>query len=183
MAVVTKVGDGSNTMFWKDQWLNGKRIKDIAHVVYSLVLKRIRNMRKVKEAMPTFWSIVDFQGALTVPVLLEYFELYQELEQVELQSDSLDGHIWQLSSTGQFSTKSSYVAMFQGAILFEPVERDWKTWAPRKCKIFIWLVKHNSCWTVNKLAKRGLDHPKQWPLCDQQPENLNHLLVSCVFVR
>jgi hypothetical protein len=123
--------------------------------------------------------VTDFHGALTVPVLMEYIEL----DQVVLQPDIPDEQTWRLSPTGQFSTKSAYVAMFQGAIPFEPTERVWKTWAPSKCKFFIWLVEHNRCWTADKFEKRGLDHPKQCPLCDQQLETINHLLVSCIFAR
>jgi hypothetical protein len=33
------------------------------------------------------------------------------------------------------------------------------------------------------MAKRGLIHPSSCPLCDQEPETLNHLLISCVFTR
>jgi hypothetical protein len=77
MAVVTKVGDISNTLFWKDKWLDGKRIKDIAPAVYAMVPNRIINKRKVNEAMLTMRWIADFQGALTFSVLIEYFELFQ----------------------------------------------------------------------------------------------------------
>jgi hypothetical protein len=75
--------------------------------------------------------------------------------------------------------------MFQGAIHFEPAERVWRTWTTSKCRFFIWLVEHNMCWTSDKLAKRGtgMDHPEQCPLCDQQAETINHLLVSCIFAR
>jgi hypothetical protein len=66
MAVITKVGDGSNSLFWKDRWLNGRGIKDIAPAVYDLVPKRIRNKRKVNEAVPNFQWIADFRGALTL---------------------------------------------------------------------------------------------------------------------
>jgi hypothetical protein len=47
----------------------------------------------------------------------------------------------------------------------------------------MWLVEHNRCWTADKLARRGMEHPEHCLLCDQQPENINHLLVSCVFTR
>jgi hypothetical protein len=146
-------------------------------------MPKVKFLKQVKEAMLNLRWVTDFQGALTVPVLMEYIELYQELDQVVLQPDIPDGHTWRLSPTGQFSTKLAYVAMFQGAIPFEPAERVWKTWAPSKCKFFIWLVEHNRCWTADKLAKRGLDHPEQCPLYDQQLETINHLLVLCVFTR
>lgn len=68
-----------------------------------------------------------------------------------------------------------------GSICFEPAQRIWKTWAPQKCKFFIWLATLNKCWTADRLARRGLDYPYKCPLCDQQDETIQHILVSCVF--
>jgi hypothetical protein len=42
---------------------------------------------------------------------------------------------------------------------------------------------HGRCWTTDRLAKKGLPHPQFCPLCDQEEETLNHLLVSCVLSR
>ena len=42
--------------------------------------------------------------------------------------------------------------------------------------------RHDRCWTADRLARRGLPHPAQCPLCDQE-ETVNHLRVSCVFAR
>jgi hypothetical protein len=64
MAVITKVGDGSNILFWKDRWLNGRRIRDIAPTIFDLVPKRIRNVRKVKEVVQDFRWVANFRGAL-----------------------------------------------------------------------------------------------------------------------
>jgi hypothetical protein len=36
---------------------------------------------------------------------------------------------------------------------------------------------------VDRLARRGLPHPIHCPLCDQQYETINHLLVGCSFAR
>jgi hypothetical protein len=43
--VITEVGDGTNTKFWKDKWLNGKRIKYLAPTptLYNIIPKRIVN--------------------------------------------------------------------------------------------------------------------------------------------
>jgi hypothetical protein len=49
--------------------------------------------------------------------------------------------------------------------------------------VFIWLATLNRCWTADNLARRGLDHPEHCPLCDQQQETAQHLLVGCVFAR
>jgi hypothetical protein len=36
---------------------------------------------------------------------------------------------------------------------------------------------------VDRLAKRGLPHPPKCPLCDQEEEDIEHLLTTCVFSR
>jgi hypothetical protein len=110
-------------------------------------------------------------------------ELHHVLDWIELRPGESDVHWWRLAASGQFSTKSAYTTMFQGSISFEPAERIWRTWAPNKCRFFIWLVQHNQCWTSDKLAKRGMDHPEHCPLCDQEDETINHLLASYVFAR
>ena len=48
---------------------------------------------------------------------------------------------------------------------------------------FIWLASLNQCWTTDRLARRGLDHPDHCPLCDQEDETIQHILTSCVFAR
>jgi hypothetical protein len=99
MAVLTQVGDGSNARFWIDQWLNEKRIRDVAPAVYALVPKRTRNSRTVRDALINLTWISDFHGALSVPVIAKYLELFQELDQVVLQPGVPDKHIWRLSPT------------------------------------------------------------------------------------
>jgi hypothetical protein len=47
----------------------------------------------------------------------------------------------------------------------------------------MWLVLQDRCWTADRLMKRGLPHPTACLLCDQEDENINHILVSCVFSR
>jgi hypothetical protein len=183
VAVVTHVGDGTNTLFWKDRWLHGKSIKELAPAVIASVPTKIANKRLVCEALMNFQWVNDFRGALTFTVLLEYFELYETLAGVVLQPEIPDTHIWKLSPSGQYSAKSAYEALFFGSTFFEPAERIWRTWAPGKCRFFMWLVEHNRCWTADRLAKRGLPHPEHCPLCDQQEETIKHLLVSCVFSR
>jgi hypothetical protein len=115
--------------------------------------------------------------------LTQYLELWDILNSVELNEDIPNRHIWRFSSSGQYAAKSAYDTLFQGAISFEPFERIWKSWAPPKCRFFMWLATHNRCWTADRLARRGLPHPEQCLLCDQHEENIHHLLVGCVFSR
>jgi hypothetical protein len=54
---------------------------------------------------------------------------------------------------------------------------------PPKCKFLLRVAVRNRCWTANRLQKRGLDHPEVCPLCDQELENIQHLLCNCIFAR
>lgn len=88
-----------------------------------------------------------------------------------------------IASDGIYSAKSAYEGLFVGSTSFVHYLRVWKTWAPPKCRCFLWLAAQKRCWTADRLAKRGLDHPSKCPLCDQEAETLGHLLVACVFSR
>lgn len=87
------------------------------------------------------------------------------------------------SAPSEYSARSAYDDFFQGSVSFGPWKRIWKSWAPEKCHFFTWLAAHNKCWTVDRLARRGLQYPPRCPLCDQEGETINHLLVACVYSR
>ena len=122
--------------------------------------------RIVHEALTDMKWVADIRGALTVAVLTEYLDLWDLLAEVVLQPEVEDTHIWQFAPTGKYPAKSAYEAMFIDAIQFKPWERIWKSWAPGKCKFFMWLAAHNKCWTADRLDKRGLSHPEHCPLCE-----------------
>ena len=94
-----------------------------------------------------------------------------------------DLHRWRSEASGVFSSSSAYRCYFAGSITFEPWKRLWKTWAPGKCKTFLWLAIRNCCWTADRLQKRGMPPPERCPLCDQEDETAQHILTTCVFAR
>ena len=63
--------------------------------------------------------------------------------------------------SGQFTSKSTYWAFFNGSITFAPWHCLWKTWAPTNYKLFLYVSSH--C-----------------PFYDQQDETVQHLLTTCV---
>jgi hypothetical protein len=47
MDTYTQIGDGANTLLWKDKWLSGRSIQDLAPNLFALVSKRRVNRRLV----------------------------------------------------------------------------------------------------------------------------------------
>lgn len=125
----------------------------------------------------------DIVVSLPEQVLSEYFKIWDLIQGVQLHPQVPDMHIWLPTSSGEYSAKSAYKWFLAGSTLFELTERIWKSWAPPRCKLFVWLTSLNRCWTADTLARRGLDHQESCPLCDQQEETVQHILVSCVFAR
>jgi hypothetical protein len=87
-----------------------------------------------------------------------------------------------LNNSGQCSAKSAYNSFFIGAIKFPSWKRIWKPWAPLRCK-FLWLAIKNRCWTAERLLKHGLPHHSVCPLCDQEQETIQHIMLNCIFSR
>ena len=69
MAVITEVGNGSNTLFWKDKWLDGKGIQDIAPLIFALVPKRRSSKRTVLEALTEEKWVEDIKGKIGMTAL------------------------------------------------------------------------------------------------------------------
>jgi len=153
--VVTNMGSGYDTLFWSDRWLLGKSIEELAPNVFRTVTVRTRKKRTVAEALVDNTWVFDIRGALNWHGLMEYLELWDAISDVHLSSSS-DIHCWKFESSGFFSSRSAYKAFFVGAIKFEPWKCLWKSWAPNKCMIFLWLAVRNRCWTANRSQKREL---------------------------
>jgi hypothetical protein len=102
---------------------------------------------------------------------------------IELQPEVDDKHTFSIASNGVYSAKTAYEGLFLGSVTFEHYKRIWKSWALPKCRFFLWLVAHKRCWTTDRLAKQGLNHPEKCLLCDQEEENMDHLLMQCSFSR
>jgi hypothetical protein len=92
-SVVTKIGDGANTLFWKDRSLDGRCFKDITPSVADLVPIQLANRRLVKDLLPNFHWMADLHGYLTVRVIGELMDPCEVLEDMEIQPGISDRHI------------------------------------------------------------------------------------------
>lgn len=83
----------------------------------------------------------------------------QENHEVALHQNH-DNHFWLFDASGYYSSKTTYMAFFNGKFSFEPWKRLWKSWAPAKCKVFLWLAIRNRYCTADRLARAWTASPK-----------------------
>jgi len=63
------VGNGEKILFWKDRWLDGHTIAEIAPNLVKSVHKQTAKRRTVAQALLNRKWVADIKGALTVKVL------------------------------------------------------------------------------------------------------------------
>lgn len=85
MAITTVIGHGTNTLFWKDRWLFGQQIEDLAPLIFSMVPRRIANKRTVAEALEGLRWTGDVHGVATMPVIVQFFHLCSIVLDMTLQ--------------------------------------------------------------------------------------------------
>jgi hypothetical protein len=124
----------------------------------------------------------SFSGGLNTTTAAEYLDLWNATALVQLH-DRPDQTIWRWTPDGSYSSKSAYTMMHTGAIHFRGHSLIWKTWAPMKVKIFLWLAFKRRHWTNDRRVRHGLVAREECYLCDQAPETIDHLLTCCPYSR
>jgi hypothetical protein len=81
-----------------------------------LVPKRIIKTTTVAHALNNHGWVKDIRAALSVQVLVEYLQIWNLVDGVILLQDTPDQFHWKLTQSGIYSSKSTYVAFFQGTI-------------------------------------------------------------------
>jgi hypothetical protein len=168
---------------WQDPWIQGRRVFDIALDLLAVVHCRRWETRMVSSAFHSQDWIGDITGSLTVPVLLQYLDLHQCIEELAFTLNTADKFVWRWCSSGAYSVSSAYSAFLFGQMALLGAKELWKTRAMNTCRFFYRLVLHGRCWTSNGLQCHSLRNNGPCALCSQHAETIDHLLVGCVFSR
>jgi hypothetical protein len=88
------LGDGCAFKFWIDPWISGKCIADLAPELIAAVAPRRWRQCLVADALHNGAWIRDLTGLLTVPVLIQYLELREQLQGIRLSVNQPDKILW-----------------------------------------------------------------------------------------
>jgi len=112
----------------------------------------------------------------------EYLALWDTLQDIQL-NDQPDQTVWRWANDGAYSAKSAYYMLHSASTPFLGHKLIWKTWAPLRIKIFLWLAFRRRHWTGDRRARHGLEAREMCYLCDQGRETIDHILAECPFTR
>ncbi|KAK1665361.1 hypothetical protein QYE76_053520 [Lolium multiflorum] len=99
-----------------------------------------------------------------------------------LDPEREDSFVWRWSADRNFSARSAYAAFFAGTTVAPVASEIWRSRAPYSCKFFAWLVSVTD--VGRRIGSRGVACAAGGlPLCDQEQETLQHLLLGCVVAR
>lgn len=145
-----KLGDGNRVLFWKDRWIQGLRIAEIAPLVVGQVRTQTVNRRLVRDGLTASNWINDIKGELSTDGLVQFIHLWEIISDSNLDPNVGDQAIWKWSASGQYSAASAYSIMNEGAIRLGCAKGLWKCWAPMACRSFMWMALQHRLWTSDR---------------------------------
>jgi hypothetical protein len=98
-------------------------------------------------------------------------------------TDQPEKVIWRWTLDGVYSAMSAYRMLHAGSTPFLVHKLIWKTWAPLRIKIFLWLAFKRRHRTGDRRRRHGLEARELCYLCDQGEETIDHILDSCPVTR
>jgi hypothetical protein len=63
--VPTDIGNRVTTIFWKDKWIHGCSVVEVAPSVAAAVPKKFQTIRTVQQALPSSTWVQDIKGNLS----------------------------------------------------------------------------------------------------------------------
>jgi hypothetical protein len=121
-----EVGDGRTVLFWKDRWINGFTVEEIAPLVIALAPTRRKNSRKVFDTLRGHAWVGDLMGNITIKGCIQCICLWEKIEGVERNEQQADKYTWKGAASGKFSARDTYKMVCHGSILDGNHEQVWK---------------------------------------------------------
>ncbi|GJW73239.1 retrovirus-related pol polyprotein from transposon TNT 1-94 [Tanacetum coccineum] len=176
-----KVGNGANTLFWEDCWINDVPLSRSFPCLYALELKKgITVADKLIDASFVASFHRNPRGGVEEEQLHHLVELVGSIS----LSPSNDRWAWLLGSSGEFSVHSARTFIDDILLPFVGDVTRWVKVVPIKVNILAWKVCLDKLPTRLNLSLRGIDIPSIiCPNCGLAGESCSHLFYSCNLAR
>ncbi|GKE11082.1 RNA-directed DNA polymerase, eukaryota [Tanacetum coccineum] len=171
-----RVGNGSQTRFWKDPWIDDNLLCHLFPRVYAL---ESNCDISVADKM-----IDPVNGSLRRPARggIEAHQLsqLQLLVGPVILSNANDRWVWSLSGDGVFQVKDIRRLLDESFLPKDNTATRWVKFIPIKINVFAWKVSIDRLPTRMNLLRRDIHVPDFFcPICKDSTEDSSHLFFSC----
>ncbi|KAL6644549.1 hypothetical protein ACP70R_016157 [Stipagrostis hirtigluma subsp. patula] len=168
------IGNGAMTSFWKDLWYGEQTLALSFPYLFTHTTRPNISVQKVFAGGALFLAL---RPRLTAVAEQELGKLLDLMSLVELHNDIHDYRTLRGNSKPP-STSSLYLLSFQDLPRDPFAGKNWKSYAPPKCKYFLWLIHKGCLSTKARLYQRHMNDSKQCPFCPLD-EDICHLFLKC----
>lgn len=167
------VGDGKDISFWHDWWRGNSILAD-SHV--NITLDHLKVADFITSSKD--WNCTLLNQVINANSLSDITNVL-----IPRRAIIEDTPCWTLSSKGNFSVKSAYVAISDNPPLSTSWKWIWTLKIPAKLKGFLWICMHGKLLTNHHRMIRGLVDDDICPYCNNAREDLKHLfgIIYLVF--
>ena len=133
------VGNRERIRFWEDLWWGDQPLGTQYSRLFGVVLdKNIPISSVLRPTRPFSWNL-NFRRNLSDSEIEDLEGLMWSLDGLHLSPSVPDAVFWPLSSSGLFSVKSFFLALFQfsGSLQVFPSKSVWNSQVPFKVKSFV----------------------------------------------
>jgi hypothetical protein len=109
------LGDEKRTSFWSSGWIQRRRSRDIAPLLYAKMKKKKQTVAKALQNYKWIRD-VDYWTGFTMMHLSQFITQWQLVIVVELQHEQEDQITWTQIAHGEYTTASAYKAQFNGCV-------------------------------------------------------------------
>jgi len=182
-----EVGDGAQTLFWWDPWIDGLVLKNSFSRLFDLTTNK---MTTVAEMYSFGWGVEGEAWQWRRRLLAWEEERVREycdiLSNIVLQPTHSDRWIWHLHASNSYKVTSAYnhlLTFTSNNLAVTHMIKIWNKEVPLKISLYAWRLLRNRLPTTDNLIKRHILHPNA-QLCVggcSMIKDAKHLFLSCDF--
>lgn len=172
------VGNAQGLRFWTDFWLGD--LGPLRHLSLCDIPSD-----QLHQPLTDFWDGSSWRWDALHHMLPPNIIVQLRSVMVDSSAANKPSPLWNLTASGDFTTKSAYVASQE--LSWQPVDPIWeKVWllpVAERIKTCTWLLVKGRLLTNQERKRRGLTSDDSCSLCHGGTESLNHVLRDCPLAR
>ncbi|KAJ0757712.1 putative RNA-directed DNA polymerase [Helianthus annuus] len=179
------VGDGKNTYFWLDSWVDPDPLyKKFPELFKKEVAKDCRVADRWAGGITG--SVLNWAWAQSELGPIEAVQLQQLLLLLNARAGSVGPDVWRWNYEADGSFCVANIKKALGSVGRVSPDRvfEWNNWVPKKVGIVAWRADMERLPTMSALARRNVPISNQMcVLCGDYIETSDHVFVSCHFAQ